>query len=218
MKREMAFVLSKSRQRREYEEQREQRSTQHDVSFRRGSRLFKRSVTGNGQRTVQVEAVMSETAAARSGCASHGSKRTFAVCRLRQRPVKSRSRQKPRAKKRHQQRWYPLAGTGRNRLKYQLVSIFHRKLAASIGCEDHNDGEHGPDAKFGRPIARGKWAGNSSCHDRRNAGVGLLRESGEGSLHAGGLRGPGQLLHKGESLAGRVESSHGFGGESRRYG
>jgi hypothetical protein len=33
MKREMAFVLSKSRQRRKYEEQREQRSTQHDVSL-----------------------------------------------------------------------------------------------------------------------------------------------------------------------------------------
>src|SRR5271163_4768156 len=99
MKREMAFVLSKSRQRREYEEQKEQKSTHHDVSFRRRSRLFKRSVTGNGQRTSRA-VCPGETAAAQSRCASPGSKRTFAVCGLRQDPVKSSSRlQKPGAQK-----------------------------------------------------------------------------------------------------------------------
>jgi len=77
----------------------------------------------------------------------------------------------------------------RNRLKHRLLSISYRKLGVSIGYEVHDDGEYGPDAKFSQPIARGKWAGNGSCPDRRNAGVGLLRESGEGSLHASGYAG-----------------------------
>ena len=48
--------------------------------------------------------------------------------------------------------------------------------------------------------------------------MGLLRKSGEGSLHSSGLRRPDQLLHKSEPLAGRVEGSYGFDGESRRDG
>src|ERR1700733_8352010 len=72
---------------------------------------------------------------------------------------------------------HTVAGTGRNRLKCRHLSIPHRKLAASIGCEVDNDGEHGPEAKFSRPIPRGKWAGKNSCHDRRNAGVGFFLES-----------------------------------------
>ena len=47
------------------------------------------------------------------------------------------------------------------------------------------------------PIAGGKRAGNRSCHDRRNASVGLLRKSRERSLHASGLRRPDQILHQG---------------------
>ena len=69
-----------------------------------------------------------------------------------------------------------------------------------------------------RATASGKWAGNSSRHDRRNAGVGLFRESGEGTLHSSGLLRPDQLLHQDESFAGRMEGSDGFGGESRGDG
>src|ERR1700733_9941390 len=84
--------------------------------------------------------------------------------------------------------------------------------------EVHDEHERRPNAKFGRSTARGKWTGNRSSHDWRNVCVGLLRKSGKGSLHSNRLRRPDQLLHKGESLAGRVEGSHGFGGESRRDG
>src|SRR6202007_2190713 len=104
-----------------------------------------------------------------------------------------------------------------NRLRC-LVPLFPSQTGtASIGYEVHDD-ERKSNAKFGQPTARGKWAGYSSSHDRCNVCVGLLRKSGEGSLQPIGLRGPNQLLHKVESLASRLEGSHGFGGESRRDG
>src|SRR6266478_4176524 len=107
---------------------------------------------------------------------------------------------------------------GRNRLKCPLPLFPSQTGTASIGYEVHYDDERKPNAKCGQPTARGKWAGNRSYHDRRNVCVGLLRKSGKGSLHSSGLRRPDQLLHKGGSLAGRVEGSYGFGGESRRDG
>jgi uncharacterized membrane protein YphA (DoxX/SURF4 family) len=73
---------------------------------------------------------VSETAAARS----HGSKRTLAVCRLRQRPVKSRSRlQKPR------QKALPttVTSTGRNRpepFRIPILFYFHRNLRHLLGA------------------------------------------------------------------------------------
>src|SRR6266849_5259835 len=104
---------------------------------------------------------------------------------------------------------------GRNRLKCPLPLFPSQTGTASIGYEVHYDDERKPNAKCGQPTARGKWVGNSSPHNRRNVCVGLLRKSGKGSLHSSGLRRPDQLLHKGESLAGRVEGSYGFGGEPR---
>src|SRR5882762_6061739 len=98
-----------------------------------------------------------------------------------------------------------------------MCSLF-LPAAASIKCEVHDDDERKPNAKCGRPTARGNWAGNRSGHDRSNVGVGVFRESGKRTLQSRGLRGPDQLLHKGESLAGRVEGNYGFGGESRRDG
>src|SRR5713101_3229553 len=106
----------------------------------------------------------------------------------------------------------------RNRLKCPLPLFPSQTGTASIGYEVHYDDERKPNAKCGQPTARGKWAGNSSPHNRRNVCVGLLRKSGKGSLHSSGLRRPDQLLHKGESLAGGVEDRYGFGGESRSNG
>src|ERR1700722_437985 len=106
----------------------------------------------------------------------------------------------------------------KNRLRCPVLLCPSQTGTASIGCEVHDEHERKPYAKFGQRTAFGKWAGNSSSHDWRNVGVGLLRKSGKGSLHSSGLRRPDQLLHKGESLAGRVEGGHGFDGESRRDG
>jgi hypothetical protein len=106
----------------------------------------------------------------------------------------------------------------KNRLRCPVPLCPSQTGTASIGYEVHDEHERKPYAKFGQRTALGKWAGNSSSHDWRNVGVGLLRKSGKGSLHSSGLRRPDQLLHKGESLAGRVEGSHGFDGESRRDG
>src|ERR1700676_766373 len=102
----------------------------------------------------------------------------------------------------------------KNRLRYPVPFFPSQTGTASIGYEVHDENERKPTAKFFQTTARGKRTGNSSYHHRRNACVGLLRESGKRSLHPGGLRRPDQLLHKGEPLAGRVEGSDGSGGKS----
>src|SRR5713226_3338675 len=109
--------------------------------------------------------------------------------------------------------------TSKNRKNRLTCPVFPSQTGtASVGYEVHDEHERKPKAKSVQPTARGKWAGNSSSHDRRNVCLGLLRKSGKGSLHSSGLRRPHQLLHKSESLAGRVEGSYGFGGESRGDG
>src|SRR4029077_9065760 len=55
-----------------------------------------------------------------------------------------------------------------------------RKPAPLRRAGDYDDDKRKPNAKCGQPTARGKWAGNSSCHDWRNVGVGLLRKPGKG--------------------------------------
>src|SRR5216684_5882239 len=111
------------------------------------------------------------------------------------------------------------SSTSKNRKNRLTCPVFPSQTgAASIGYEVHDEHERKPKAKSVQPTARGKWAGNSSSHDRRNVCVGLLRKSGKGSLHSGGLSQPDQLLHKGESFAGGVEGTYGFDGESRRDG
>src|SRR5258707_9320063 len=107
--------------------------------------------------------------------------------------------------------------TSKNRKNRLTCPVFQSQTGtASVGYEVHDEHERKPKAKSVQPTARGKWAGNSSSHDRRNVCVGLLRKSGKGSLQSGGLSQPDQLLHKGESFAGGVEGSYGFDGESRR--
>jgi hypothetical protein len=79
-----------------------------------------------------------------------------------------------------------------------------------------------PNAKPRRDVnqatVRRKRTGAGAHNRWRDVGVGLLRESRERPLHTGRLRGPDQALHRGESLAGCLESGNGSGGKPRFHG
>jgi len=94
---------------------------------------------------------------------------------------------------------------------------FDQQGCASVKHEVHENDGRNASTKCGLPRCS-KWAGIGSCDDRRNVRVGILRKSGKGSLHLSGLRWSDQLLHKGESLARRVEGRYRGDGEPCRDG
>src|SRR5882724_13355497 len=76
-------------------------------------------------------------------------------------------------------------------------------------AEVKNDDKRNSSTKCGsqlrKPIRCGKRLGFGSLDSRRDVCVGLLRESGEGRLHPGGLRRGDQLLHQEQPLTGGME-------------
>src|SRR6476469_10458445 len=103
----------------------------------------------------------------------------------------------------------------------QIVQVFSfpsQSGTAFNRYEVHDDDERKSNSNCGKTTVRSERAGTGSRDDRRNVCVGLLRESGEGTLHDSGLHQPDQLLPEGEPCSGSMEGSHGSGGKSRGDG
>src|SRR6266852_4321633 len=90
--------------------------------------------------------------------------------------------------------------------------------SAEVRDDDKRNSSTKCDRQLRRPTRCGKRLGIGSHDNRCDVRVGLLRESGEGRLHPGGLRRGDQLLHQGEPLTGGMEVGSGIDGKPCGHG
>src|SRR6266849_2217543 len=90
--------------------------------------------------------------------------------------------------------------------------------SAEVRDDDKRSSSRKWDNPLRRPTRCGKRLGIGSRDNRCDVRVGLLRESGEGRLHPGGLRRGDQLLYQSEPLTGGMEVGYGTDGKPCSHG
>src|SRR6266852_3160723 len=88
--------------------------------------------------------------------------------------------------------------------------------SAEVRDDDKRNSSTKCDRQLRRPTRCGKGLGGGSHDNRCDVLVGLLRESGEGRLHPGGLRRGDQFLYQVKPLTGGMEV--GYGNDGKTWG